>query len=662
MGRTAPRGHNGMKKKGEAGASKNYITRNQAIKKLQCTLSDFRRLCILKGIYPREPRNRKKANKGSSAPASFYYAKDIQYLLHEPVLHKLREHKAFAKKLSKAIGRKEWGLAKNLEESKPTYRLDHIIKERYPTFVDSLRDLDDALSLIVLFAALPASSTVPASIIANCARLAAEWQLYVMRTRALRKVFLSIKGIYFQAEIQGQTITWLVPYMFTQTIPSDLDYRIMLTFLELYQTLLGFAFFKLYTDINLVYPPKLDDVLDENGAGIGALLLEEAGARGLVVDRRPEEEAAAAAAAAAGEEGAPAPAKKRVYAKDVRAQIKEIEKAQADTGADAPAEGEEADSAAATAAGAADDAALELDVFPTLPGTDASDPTTSVTQPSELTAKTDLFAPYFFYISREVTRPTLEFVIRSFGGRVGWDAVLGAGSPYKEDDPRITHHILDRPVLPSSAANHPGKRAYVQPQWVVDCINKKTLLPTDEYKPGAVLPPHLSPFVDEDEVRERGGYIPAEAAGTAEDVAMAGEEDEDESEEEEVEGDEDEEMEADSAAPALLAAAANPSDDALRHAAELEAEARGVAPAQFEAELAAETKKARQAAAKEKKGKPIRVERPEEEKIAASLLTNKQRKLYNKMAYSADRKKEETLKLQQRKKEIEKRKKKEAKA
>lgn len=82
------------------------------------------------GIYPREPKNRKKANKGSSAPASFYYAKDIQYLLHEPVLHKLREHKAFAKKLSKAVGRGEYGLAKNLEEQKPTYRLDHIIKER----------------------------------------------------------------------------------------------------------------------------------------------------------------------------------------------------------------------------------------------------------------------------------------------------------------------------------------------------------------------------------------------------------------------------------------------------------------------------------------------------------------------------------------------------
>ncbi|GAA5832634.1 hypothetical protein JCM11251_001393 [Rhodosporidiobolus azoricus] len=666
MGR-APRGHNGMKKKGEAGASKNYITRNQAIKKLQCTLGDFRRLCILKGIYPREPRNRKKANKGSSAPASFYYAKDIQYLLHEPVLHKLREHKAFAKKLSKAIGRGEWSLAKNLEASKPTYRLDHIIKERYPTFVDSLRDLDDALSLIVLFAALPATTSIPASIISNCARLAAEWQLYVLRTRSLRKVFLSIKGIYFQAEVQGQTITWLVPYMFTQNIPSDLDYRIMLTFLELYQTLLGFAFFKLYTDINLVYPPKLDAVLDENGAGIGALLLEEAGARGLVVDRTAEE---LAAADAAGEDGVKVE-KKRVYAKDVRAQIKEIEKAQADTGLAAPAEGEEADSAAATAAGAADDVALELDVFPTLSGGDSSDPTTTVTQPSELTAKTDLFAPYFFYLSREVTRPTLEFVIRSFGGRVGWDAVLGAGSPYKEDDPRITHHILDRPVIPSAAAAYPGKRAFVQPQWVVDCVNKKTLLPTEDYKPGAVLPPHLSPFVDEDEVRERGGYVPGEASAAAaaeEDAEMEEEDEEDEDEEEDEaaleaeEAEEEDEAMADQPAPALLAAAANPSDDALRHAAELEAEARGVAPAQFEAELAAETKKAKKAAAKEAKGKPIRVERPEEEKIAASLLTNKQRRLYNKMAYSADRKKEETIKLQQRKKEIEKRKKKESKA
>lgn len=135
-----------LKVKGKAGAAKNYTTRSAAVKKLQCSLADFRRLCILKGeplsflclittnsdkgIFPREPRNKKKANKGSSAPTSFYYTKDIAYLAHEPILKKLREHKAFAKKLSRALGRGEWSSAKSLEENKPIYRLDHIIKER----------------------------------------------------------------------------------------------------------------------------------------------------------------------------------------------------------------------------------------------------------------------------------------------------------------------------------------------------------------------------------------------------------------------------------------------------------------------------------------------------------------------------------------------------
>jgi pescadillo protein len=139
-----------IKQKGKSGAAKAYVTRSSAIKKLQCSLADFRRLCILKGMYvnsvrrsldpnyipyqqgifPREPRHKKRANKGSSAPTTFYYAKDIAYLAHEPVLQKLREHKAFAKKLSRALGRGEWSSAKSLEDNKPTYRLDHIIKER----------------------------------------------------------------------------------------------------------------------------------------------------------------------------------------------------------------------------------------------------------------------------------------------------------------------------------------------------------------------------------------------------------------------------------------------------------------------------------------------------------------------------------------------------
>ena len=412
----------------------------------------------------------------------------------------------------------------------------------------------------------------------------------------------------------------------------------MLTFLELYQTLLGFAFFKLFTDINLVYPPQLDKVLDENGAGIGALLLEESG-KGLVVVQGESHEDQE---------------KKRIYAKDVRKQIKEI-----GLGDKAAAEEDAAMTDAAGAAATAP-AEVELDVFVNANGDDEG--ALEVYTP----AQTGLFTPYFFYLSREVTRPTLEFIIRSFGGQVGWDAVLGAGSPFKEDDPRITHHIVDRPVVPGSAPRqHPGKRAYVQPQWVVDCINKKTLLPADEYGPGKALPPHLSPFVDEDEVRARGGYVPMEASRRVEDnddIEVDNDESDDESDEE---LNSEEELAANvmptvgkkkggkaGHSAAFLAAAANPTDEELVDAAHLEAELAGVAPAVFERELAAEAKKLTKAKAAAQAKQPHKVATGQEEQLASIMLTGKERKLYNKMSYSKNRRAEETLKLEDRAKKI----------
>jgi pescadillo protein len=83
-------------KKENAGLEATFIGRSRCLKTLQITIKDFRRLCILKGIYPREPRGRAPGNKKGQ---TFYHIKDIKALAHEPVLDKFREFRSFLKKV-----------------------------------------------------------------------------------------------------------------------------------------------------------------------------------------------------------------------------------------------------------------------------------------------------------------------------------------------------------------------------------------------------------------------------------------------------------------------------------------------------------------------------------------------------------------------------------
>lgn len=507
-----------IKKKNTSGNAKNYITRTQAVRKLQVSLADFRRLCIFKGIYPREPRNKKKANKGSTAPTTFYFSKDIQYLMHEPVLAKFREHKTFARKLTRALGRGEVSSAKKLEENRSTYKLDHIIKERYPSFPDALRDIDDALNMLFLFANLPATNQISSKVTQEAQKLCNQWMAYVARERLLRKVFVSIKGVYYQATVRGEEVRWLVPFKFPENIPSDIDFRIMLTFLEFYSTLLHFVLFKLYTDNGLVYPPKLDTEKDKVISGLSSYILESSEEQNVLA--QPVMSANSNEVAT-------------LDAKTLNSALK------ADDDKEEVAEDDEAENVEE----------VELDTFED----NSKNKGDVLVQPSEFDSPVStLFSNFVFYVGREVPTDIVEFLILSAGGSVISEVALDQlESKDGLDLSKVTHQIVDRPVLKNKVAG----RTYIQPQWIFDCINKSELVPANLYLPGEALPPHLSPWGD------AIGYDP-----TADDKPVEGEESEDESEEVEEEqaegeGDEDEEDE---------------DDEDLRAQKELELEAKGI--------------------------------------------------------------------------------------
>ncbi|KNA25547.1 hypothetical protein SOVF_005830 [Spinacia oleracea] len=426
-------------KKKEGNAAK-YVTRSQAVKGLQVTLPLFRKMCIWKGIFPRDPKKKIKGNH-----QTYYHTKDISFLHHDPLVDIHRDIRAQDKKIKKAYSKKNKPRAVRLEEHKPTYNLDRLIIERYPRFIDALGDLDDCLTMVHLFAALPTlqNEKVEVKHIHSCRRLSHEWQAYISRTHKLRKTFISVKGIYYQADVDGQKITWIAPHSIQQVLTEDVDFNVMLTFLEYYETLLAFVNFKLYHSINVKYPPMLDPRLEALAADLYALSR-------YIASRSKEQDN-----------------------HELASQVDESQLTLAQ---------------------------LQHQLAPSEPGAlmHLIEEAETVDEADEETKECrSLFKDTKFFLGREVPREPLLFVITAFGGTISWE---GDGAPFEESDPSITHQIVDRPTQ-----NHMFlSRAYIQPQWVFDSVNARIILPTEDYVVGRVPPPHLSPFVD----NEAEGYIP----------------------------------------------------------------------------------------------------------------------------------------------------------
>lgn len=182
----------------------------------------------MKGVYPREaPKKLKKNNR------TYYHLKDINFLSLDPLIEKIRAQKVYLQKYKKAKAKGDVGKIKYLVRNKPKISLNHLVRERYPDFIDALRDLDDPLSLMALFTIFPTHKEfhLTGEKIEACTQLLKYFELYVIKSHSLKKVFVSIKGIYYQAEIMGQKITYIVPYKYPPKMPIDVDYRVMTTFL-----------------------------------------------------------------------------------------------------------------------------------------------------------------------------------------------------------------------------------------------------------------------------------------------------------------------------------------------------------------------------------------------------------------------------------------------
>lgn len=259
---------------------KKYMTRMQCSRLLQCDSQQFRRLCILKGIYPRAIGRSKQ--KASGNDKQYYLTKEIKWLVHDEIQSKCFEFGAWEKKLNRAETMKLREQLTVLKEKKPGYTLISTIKERYPYFIDAVKDMDDAMSMIALYAFLSpeiqSKTTVefhhalPSGLHAKAKDVVSSWLSYVRRSGALTKSFISVKGYYFEAMVKGERVVWIMPHEYASKFPSGVQQYIMITFLEFYIEMARFVLFKLEADLKLEETEKIrveDEGADPNVDNFG---------------------------------------------------------------------------------------------------------------------------------------------------------------------------------------------------------------------------------------------------------------------------------------------------------------------------------------------------------------------------------------------------------
>ncbi|EAY18218.1 Pescadillo N-terminus family protein [Trichomonas vaginalis G3] len=247
--------------KGKEGKSSNLVKEDEAIERVALDPKDMGRMAILRGVYP------KVSPKDKNSPWAYFHKKDLQMINSDPMAWFIRDHANWLKHHEKRYNRKELD-----QTPEPVAPYDQLIRSRYPTFADAIKDLDDALTTVALFAQMSGSDILDSARVLKCRHLLAEFHYYVSHKHLLTKGFISKRGFHFEAQIEGLPVVWLIPHQFTLSKDPDVDYTVLLNFLELYENLLSFVNLRLFKLIGLKYPPEYDQKKWDSGFYIDAII------------------------------------------------------------------------------------------------------------------------------------------------------------------------------------------------------------------------------------------------------------------------------------------------------------------------------------------------------------------------------------------------------
>lgn len=261
-----------------------FLTRTEALKLSGLSLPEFRRACILRGVFPRLPKSGDHKN-------IYYLVGDVRNIRTDPILHAYRQQATAERRIRRALNRKEFLEAEMLKNRLVPVDLSLVLRQRYPSLTHAIQDMDDALSCVGMFARLnpmPAEN-ITGETINECRAIMDHWNALVANLGCLDKTFVSVKGFYYQANILGQEVLWLVPHDFPASVTPDVDLVLLSYFLDLYKNLLKFVLFKLYNLSGYKYPPTKIMVGAQHRMGWMNMNLEPTGGESRLISSKDPE-------------------------------------------------------------------------------------------------------------------------------------------------------------------------------------------------------------------------------------------------------------------------------------------------------------------------------------------------------------------------------------